>query len=148
LVPVPEIGGLVSHPLLDEPVFLALPKSWRRAHGRVGLKRLAQQDWIVGSRQSDDRLLAERACALSGFTPRITHSVDDYDLVLRMVASGLGVGFVPELAFECPSAKDIAVRSPGGAPLFRHIHAVTRNAFAASPVLEALLSELRQPGNG
>lgn len=142
LVPVPEIGGLVSHPLLDEPVLLALPESWRRVRGRVGLKRLAQEDWIVGSRQSDDRLLAERACALAGFAPRITHSVDDYDLVLRMVASGLGVGFVPELGLAFPSAKAVVVRLPSGAPLRRRVHASTRAAFAGSPVLKALLSEL------
>jgi DNA-binding transcriptional LysR family regulator len=142
LVPVPEITGLVSHPLLDEPVLLALPESWRRAHGRINLKRLAQEDWIVGSRQSDDRLLAERACALAGFVPRIAHSVNDYDLVLRMVASGLGVGFVPELGRAFPSAKSVVFRSPVGAPLRRRIHALTRSAFAASPLLKALLSEL------
>jgi DNA-binding transcriptional LysR family regulator len=143
LVPMPDIGGLVSHPLLDEPVLLALPESWRRVRGRVGLKRLAKEDWIVGSRQSDDRLLAERACALAGFAPRIAHSVDDYDLVLKMVSSGLGVGFVPELGFAFPSAKTVVIRSPGGAPLRRRIHALTRSAFAGSPVLKALLSELQ-----
>jgi DNA-binding transcriptional LysR family regulator len=142
LVPMPNIGDLVSQPLLDEPVLLALPESWRSVHGRVSLKRLAQEDWIVGSRQSDDRLLAERACALAGYVPRITHSVDDYDLVLRMVASGLGVGFVPELGLAFPSAKAVAARSPGGVQLRRRVHALTRNAFAASPLLKALLSEL------
>jgi DNA-binding transcriptional LysR family regulator len=146
LVPVPAIGGLVSHPLLDEPVLLALPESWRHMHGRVSLKRLAQEDWIVGSRQSDDRLLAERACALAGFAPRITHSVDDYDLVLRMVSSGLGVGFVPELGLAFPSTKAVVVRSPGGAPLRRRVHALTRSAFATSPMLKALLSELTGTG--
>jgi DNA-binding transcriptional LysR family regulator len=142
LVPMLDMGGLASHPLLDEPVLLALPQSWQSVRGRVSLKRLAQVDWIVGSRQSDDRLLAERACALAGFVPRITHSVDDYDLVLRMVASGLGVGFVPKLGLAFPSAKAVVVRSPGGAPLRRRVHALTRSAFAASPVLKALLSEL------
>ena len=75
LVPRPDIAGLVSHPLLDEPVLLALPESWKRVRGRVSLRRLAQADWIVGSRQSDDRVLAERARALAGFAPRITHFV-------------------------------------------------------------------------
>jgi len=106
------------------------------------LKRLAQEDWIVGSRQSDDRLLAERACALAGFVPRITHSVDDYDLVLRMVASGLGVGFVPELGLGFPSAKTVVARSPGGVALRRRVQAFTRSALAASPVLKTLLAEL------
>lgn len=142
LVPMPDIGGLVSHPLLDEPVLLALPESWRRMRGRVGLKRLAQENWIVGSRQSDDLLLAERACALAGFVPRIAHTVDDYDLVLRMVSSGLGVGFVPKLGLAFPSAKAVVVRSPRGPPLRRRVQALTRSAFASSPALKALLSEL------
>jgi DNA-binding transcriptional LysR family regulator len=51
-----------------------------------------------------NRRLAERACAVAGFAPRLTHTVDDYDLLLRMVAAGLGVGFVPELALRLPSA--------------------------------------------
>ena len=142
LVPRPDVAGLVSHMLIDEPVLLALPKRWRRERGPIGLARLAQEDWIVGSRQSDDRRLAERACAVAGFAPRITHTVDDYDLVLRMVSAGLGVGFVPELGFRFPSAQAVVVRTPGGTPLRRRIHALTRSALAASPMVRALLSEL------
>jgi len=142
LVPRPDVAGLVSHQLVDEPVLLALPKLWRRAREPIALKRLAQEEWIVGSRQPDDQLLAERACAAAGFAPRITHTVDDYDLVLRMVSAGLGVGFVPELGLGFPSAKSVVVRTPGGAPLRRRVHALTRSAFAASPMARALLSEL------
>jgi DNA-binding transcriptional LysR family regulator len=146
LVPRPDIAGLVSHPLLDEPVLLALPESWKHVRGRVSLRRLAQEDWIVGSRQSDDRVLAERACALAGFAPRITHFVDDYDLVLRMVSAGLGVGFVPELGFAFPSAATVVARSAGGAPLRRRVDASTRNALIATPMVRALLSELSAMG--
>lgn len=146
LVPRPDVAGLVSHPLIDEPVLLALPKAWRRAREPIALKRLAQEGWIAGSRQSDDRQLAERACAAAGFAPRITHTVDDYDLVLRMVAAGLGVGFVPELALSFSGAKGVVVRTPGGPPLRRRIHAVTRNALAASPMVRALLPELAGKG--
>lgn len=146
LVPRPDVAGLVSHQLMDEPVLLALPKAWRGEREPIGLKRLAQEHWIVGSRQSDDRQLAERACAAAGFAPRITHTVDDYDLVLRMVSAGLGVGFVPELALSFPSAKAVVVRTPGGAPLRRRVHALTRSALAASPMVRALLSELAGTG--
>lgn len=146
LVPRPEVAGLVSHPLMDEPVLLALPKAWRRAREPIALKRLAEEDWIAGSRQSDDRQLAERACAAAGFAPRITHTIDDYDLVLRMVAAGLGVGFVPELALSFSGAKGVVVRTPGGPPLRRRVHALTRSALAASPMVRALLSELAGKG--
>jgi DNA-binding transcriptional LysR family regulator len=59
-----------------------------------------------------------------------------------MVAAGLGVGFVPELALWFPSAKAVVIRTPGGAPLRRRVHALTRSALAASPMVRALLSEL------
>jgi DNA-binding transcriptional LysR family regulator len=117
LVPRPECAGLVSQQLMEEPVLLALPEPWRAECDPISLERLAQQDWIVGSRQTDDRLLAERACAVAGFAPRITHTVDDYDLLLRMVSAGLG-------------------------PLSRRVHAQTRAALTAAPLVRVLLSEL------
>lgn len=144
LAPQPEVPGLVSTPLIDEPVVLALPKRWRRERQPIALKRLAREDWIIGSRQTDDRQLAERACALAGFAPRMTHTIDDYDLMLRMVAAGLGVGFVPELALGFSDTKAVVLRTPGGVPpLRRRIHALTRGTLAASPMVRALLSELR-----
>jgi DNA-binding transcriptional LysR family regulator len=143
LVPPPDVPGLVSHPLIDEPVVLALPKRWRRERQPVALKRMAREDWIIGSRQTDDRQLAERACALAGFAPRMTHTIDDYDLMLRMVAAGLGVGFVPELALSFSDTKAVALRTPVGVPpLRRRIHALTRATLAASPMVRALLSAL------
>lgn len=144
--PRPEIAGLLAQPLMDEPVLLALPPRWRRAADPVKLERLAKEDWIAGSREAEDRLLAERACAPAGFTPRITHTVDDYDLLLRMVSAGLGVGFVPELALRFSSAKRVVIRSPAGAPLRRRIYMLTRRALAPSPLLRALLSELPHSG--
>jgi DNA-binding transcriptional LysR family regulator len=143
LVPQPDVPGLVTYPLTDEPVVLALPKRWRRERQPIALRRLAKEDWIVGSRQTDDRQLAERACALAGFAPRMTHTIDDYDLMLRMVAAGLGVGFVPELALSFSDTRAVVLRTPSGVPpLRRRIHALTRSALAAAPTVRALLSEL------
>ncbi|MGL4963260.1 MAG: LysR family transcriptional regulator [Inquilinus sp.] len=145
LVPRPDAAGLVAQPLLEEPIRLALPPAWRDEPDPVDLRRLADQDWIVGSRQADDRRLAERACAAAGFAPRMTHAVDDYDLELRMVAAGLGVGFVPELALQLSGATEVVVRTPAGPPLHRSIQALTRSALAASPMVRAVLSELVRP---
>jgi len=127
-------------------MLLALPPRWRRAADPVALDRLTGEDWIVGSREPEDRRLAERACAVAGFAPRITHTIDDYDLVLRMVAAGLGVGFVPELALQGADAKAVVIRRPAGAVLSRRIHLLTRRALAASPLVRALLSELPRAG--
>lgn len=153
LVPHPEVVGLSSRLLLEEPVVLALPKSWAdrcgsAAHDPIDLADLAEQDWIVGSRQTDDGLLAERACALAGFVPRIAHTIDDYDLLLRMVAAGLGVGFVPELGLRFSSAEHIVVRKPTGVALSRRIHALTRTALTDSPTVRVLMAELADVSDG
>lgn len=144
LVPRAPVAGLSAQALLEEPVLLALPATWRDRGGAVDLRRLARQDWIVGSRQSDDGLLAERACAAAGFVPRIAHTIDDYDLMLRMVAAGFGIGFVPQLALRAPSAAAVTARAVRGAPPTRRIHAWTRDALAESPLVRALLAELRE----
>lgn len=142
LVPRPEVSGLLAHPLLEERVLLALPAEWRRARNPIDLKLLANEDWIVGSRGADDVLLAERACATAGFAPRMTHTVDDYDLMLQMVAAGLGIGFAPELVLQGPAAKAVVLRKAAGAPLYRSIYALTRVGLAGSPLVKTLLSEL------
>lgn len=142
LAPRSEVAGLVARPLLDEPIRLVLPRAWRTAGDPIDLRRLAEADWIVGSRQTDDRQLAERACAVAGFAPRVAHTIDNYELLLAMVAAGLGVGFVPELALGASGAKGFIVRTPRGAPLRRRVEAVTRKALAGSPLVEALLAEL------
>lgn len=148
LVPRSDEAGLVAHSLLEEPVLLALPPSWPDDGAAIALQRLAQADWIVGSRQSDDRLLAERACACAGFVPRIAHAVDDYDLLLRLVAAGFGVGFVPALALAQADAGAVITRAPAGLTLTRRIRLVTRATQAVSPLLQALRAELTAQAAG
>jgi DNA-binding transcriptional LysR family regulator len=142
LVPRPDVPGLAATPLLEERVRLALPPTWHSARASLPMQRLADADWIVGARGGDDLQLAERACATAGFAPRITHTVDDYDLVLQMVAAGLGIGFVPELGLRFPSAKSVTLRGIAGLPLHRRITALTRSAMAAAPLVQAVLAEL------
>ena len=143
LVPRPEVPGLVATPLLEERVLLALPPDWRLARGPIPMQRLVDADWIVGSRGGDDLQLAERACATAGFAPRMTHSADDYDLVLQMVAAGFGIGFVPELGLNFPSAKTVTLREVAGLPLHRRVAALSRKAMATTPRVQAVLTELR-----
>jgi DNA-binding transcriptional LysR family regulator len=142
LVPRPEIPGLLALPLLEEAVLLALPAKWRRARNPLDLRLLKNEDWIVGSRGSDDVQLAERACAVAGFAPRMTHTVDDYELMLQMVAAGLGIGFAPKLALQGARAKTVVLRRATGAPLYRRIYALTRAGLAGSALVKAVLSEL------
>ncbi|HEY6632717.1 MAG TPA: LysR substrate-binding domain-containing protein, partial [Rhizobiaceae bacterium] len=139
LVPRSLDEGFVTRPLVEEPMLLALPRGYAHLPATVELTALADCDWIGGARESEGYTLAERACAVAGFAPRITHSIDDYDLLLHMVAAGFGIGFVPQLALDLYRTEGIVVRTPAGTALRRSISLVARPAVAASPSFLAVL---------
>ena len=142
LLPGPAPAGLQVEALGTEPILLALPP----ARPTTDLAALADAEWIAGSHLRADHDLAERVCATAGFVPRIAHTADDYGLVLRMVAHGLGCALVPELAAAVSGVPDGVRLVPlTGVVPTRVTHAVTRPAIAADPAVKAFLEVLRAP---
>lgn len=98
----------VTHVLTD-PLMLAVPRAHRYASsvaiGVTELLQLANENWILGSSSGDpidDALL--QIFAAAGKTLNITVSTDDYTVALGLVAAGLAVGLVPQLACQNPPA--------------------------------------------
>ncbi|SEL17022.1 LysR family transcriptional regulator [Streptacidiphilus jiangxiensis] len=149
LTPAPAPPEFEVHPLAVEPVLLAVsagtdPAAPDADAGPVDLRRLADVPWIVGSREDGSTALVRRVCAIAGFTPRIGHAVDDYQLVLRMVAHGLGVALVPRLAALAHSpGPGVRLRSIAGPEPTRSVHAWTHPSSAARPAVDAVLALLR-----
>ncbi|MFC0601990.1 LysR family transcriptional regulator [Streptomyces palmae] len=147
LTPTPTPTELDVHPLAVEPVLLAVPADHACAsdgEGPVDLRSLTDASWIVGSREDGSAALVQRACAVAGFPPRITHAVDDYQLVLRMVAHGLGVALVPQLVAQAhgPSL-DVILRPVANTELTRAVYAMTHPSLGARPSIDAVLDLLR-----
>ncbi|GIJ50101.1 LysR family transcriptional regulator [Virgisporangium aliadipatigenens] len=84
-----ETDGLRRVPLLREPLHLVT-----RDGG--DLRSHAESPWIAGCERCRAQLI--RLCAEAGFTPRIAYTTDDYVAVQSLVAAGLGVTVLPELA--------------------------------------------------
>jgi DNA-binding transcriptional LysR family regulator len=148
LTPTRAPDELTVHPLAVEPVLLALPADHACASAMdqspVDLRRLTDMPWIVGSREDGSAALVRRACAVAGFSPRIRHAVDDYQLVLRMVAHGLGVALVPQLvACTHDPSPDITLRAVANTDLTRAIYAMTHSSLGARPPVDAVLDLLR-----
>ena len=95
-------------PLLVEPLSLVTP-----AGGRTRLAEHADDDWIGGCERCRSHLL--RRCAAEGFTPRIAFTTDDYVAVQALVAAGLGVTILPELALSAHRAPGIQTTLLSGA---------------------------------
>jgi DNA-binding transcriptional LysR family regulator len=136
-VPAAPAGGLEERPLRSEPLLLALPAP---AGETVALAGLAGAAWISGVAGTQYVGAVDQACQAAGFTARIAHRADDATLILGLVAAGLGVGLVPELA--CVPYPGVAYARAVPEPPLRHIGALLRRGAGRRPALAALLGEL------
>ncbi len=97
--------------LFTEPVVITLPASHPRAADEsVELAALADERWIAGCPLCRGHLLA--ACEAVGVNPRIDLETDNAIAVLNLVAAGLGVALLPQLALAtAPVPVGAVVRS-------------------------------------
>lgn len=59
------------------------------------LARWSEHDWVVNSRGTSDEEVVRTLAGLAGFVPRVTHRIDNLELVEDLVVAGLGVGLLP-----------------------------------------------------
>ena len=139
-----ELGPrLRGTPLFADPMRLALPKGHRLARKeRIALEDLADEAWVQTSESSACARHVVRICRAAGFEPRVSFESDDYLTVQGLVAAGVGVALIPQLALSQRVSYDIAVRElhPGG-PV-RHVVAATPGAGVSLPAAAAMLDIL------
>jgi DNA-binding transcriptional LysR family regulator len=140
-----ELGpGLRGAPLFEDPMKLALPKGHRLAHGeQVALEDLADESWVQTSEASACARHVVRICRAAGFEPRVSFESDDYLTVQGLVAAGVGVALIPELALSQTVSYDIAVRELHPEGPVRHVVAATGGSGVSLPAAAAMLDILR-----
>lgn len=123
-----ELGpGLRSTPLFEDPMRLAVPKGHKLAKkGRVPLEDLADEAWVQTSEASACARHVVRICRAAGFEPQVSFESDDYLTVQGLVAAGVGVALIPQLALAQAVSYDIAVSD-------LHPDAPVRNVVVATP---------------
>ena len=91
-----KLGGLVFHPLLQEPWVVALPKGHALARTQaVLLKALSGETFVVNRRSGTWRDSVVAACRAAGFSPRIGQEAPNVMATLPLVAAGIGIFIVP-----------------------------------------------------
>jgi DNA-binding transcriptional LysR family regulator len=138
--------GLERHELLRDPVHLVLPArhpAARRHRDAVPLGVLAGEPWTTGHAGMGWEEMTRRICREhGGFDPDIRHRTNDASVSLALVASGLAVAMLPELALPDRHPGTV-VRPIARDPVARTIHAVARTADAARPSTQALVAAVR-----
>jgi molybdate transport repressor ModE-like protein len=124
--------------LLEEPVRLVLPRGRRSPKGLAGL---AGERWIAGCARCRTHLLT--ACRDAGFEPDVRFETDDYVVTQELVASGLGVSLLPDLALRAVRLPGVrAVDVPGLGT--RRVELVLRPSHAGVPAVVAAGAALAQ----
>jgi DNA-binding transcriptional LysR family regulator len=135
--PTSSAAGIRVTPLFDESLSIVLPPG-SRPTDIPRLREYADRSWIAGCERCSTHLLSE--CAKEGFEPNIAFSTDDFVAVQALVAVGVGVSTLPELALRAHRNPDVVVALlPGSA---RHVLAATYGEPPEPPSVKALLDIL------
>lgn len=132
-----EDGRLARVPLGAEPTYVVAAAG---APTRVSRDWLARQEWVAGCERCRQHLVD--CCRAAGFEPELLHESDDYVVVQNLVARGLGVTVLPQLALTAFRHPDVVVRRSslfGG----RHIGLVHRPGAEEVPAIRALMERLQ-----
>jgi DNA-binding transcriptional LysR family regulator len=135
-------GSLTRLELLEDPMHLALPRAHRLSERkRITLADLREEAWVQTSGASPCARHVVRSCLAAGFEPRVSFESDDYQTVQGLVAAGVGVALIPQLALSVVR-EDIVIRELSPAPPVRGVLAVAPAGARLVPAAAAMLRVL------
>ena len=130
--------------LLEDPMHLALALEHPLAkRQRIRLEDLEADAWVQTSRSSPCARHVVRSCHAAGFEPNVAFESDDYQTVQGLVAAGVGVALIPELALSVVR-EDIAIRSLSPSPPVRQVVAAAPAGARLVPAAPAMLGILEE----
>jgi DNA-binding transcriptional LysR family regulator len=137
-------SGLRRFELFDDPLHLALPADHKLARRKTAprLEDLREESWVQTSATSPCARHVVRSCIAAGFEPRVSFESDDYLTVQGLVAAGVGVALIPQLALSSVR-DDIVVRPLAPGSPVRKVFAATPRAAAATAAVATMLDVLR-----
>jgi DNA-binding transcriptional LysR family regulator len=142
-----ELAGdddLTRAALLRDQLHLALPREHRLARRRrLRLEELRGEPWVQTSSASACARHVVRSCLEAGFEPTVSFESDDYQTVQGLVAAGVGVALIPQLALSVVR-EDIVIRSLSPTPPAREVLAVAPAAARLVPAAPAMIGILEQ----
>lgn len=135
--------NLQLFPLRSEPLFAVLPRDHPRAAAKsLALKELRGESFVMLRDGHCFRDLSIDACSRARLTPRIAFESDQFSSLLGMVAAGIGVSIVPQMAID-PNAACAYIRLSDPRAT-RTIVAAVLHGRSFNHVQQAFLSRIRK----
>jgi DNA-binding transcriptional LysR family regulator len=137
----PPDPSLDRRELFAEALSVVVPPGRLPAGVPVALESLAGETWAMAPEWSDCGAATREACRGAGFEPRVRYAFNEFGVVLGLVASGLAVSLLPDLAFASdPGPYDI--HPVKGRSFERRVFVASRPGSRRRPVLMAVLDAL------
>jgi hypothetical protein len=125
-------------------MYLALPPEHPLAGKRnLRLEDLHREAWIQTSSASPCARHVVRCCHAAGFEPVVTFESDDYQTVQGLVAAGVGVALIPELALPVVR-EQVVIRALTPHPPVRRVLAAVPAGARLVPGAPAMLGLLEE----
>lgn len=88
-------GIIEAKPLFTDGIWLVAPPNFP---GQISMADLASEPLILYRAGSGFRRYLEDQFKIYSFTPRVTMELESIEAIIRLVRSGLGLAFLPEIA--------------------------------------------------
>jgi DNA-binding transcriptional LysR family regulator len=143
---IPDGDGIAWTHLLDDAYAVALPAGHPLAAAEaVALADLARERWVSPPPEAPYTRVLRALCRdEGGFDPHVAYETGDVAMAQPLVAAGLAVALLPDLALR-PRHAGVAVRPLAGAPAARAVD-VGRIAGRRIPTAGPMLDALREVG--
>ena len=126
--------------LLTDPMVVVLPDDHHLARSGTGpmrLEQLRRETWVLIRAGYSARAQFDHAAQRAGFTPHVRFESESYDVAQALVATGIGVALVSQLALTIPPGTTARpLRSPR---LHRSIHAGVPADHTLNPLTDPFL---------
>lgn len=142
--PFPETHDLVTGELLiTEELYAVLPTHHPLAGCEtIRLEQLKTDPFVMFSEAYSLRTIVLEACKKAGFVPEIGFEGEETDTIRGLVAAGMGVGLLPEMALMEVSPLEPAKVRVSEPKITRTIGLIRRKEEKLSPVAELFRSFL------
>ena len=135
--------GLDCIHLMDDPMRVVVPSKHPLARRKaIRLEQLADEAWVGGCGGGFCNAMVCDWCGDAGFEPNIAFESDDHNVLIGLVAAGVGVALLPQLAVRV-SHPGTESRPVAGANLIRRIHAAVPCEAYHSPAARAMIEVLK-----
>ncbi len=131
-------------PLFKDPIFLVAPKEYPNI---ISIPALEKESLILFRAGSGFRIFLEEQFNLNSFTPKIAMEMESIEAIIRLVRSGFGLAFLPEIAIneELKSRELQTVFITGWNEMFRQTYLIYRREKYLTWPIKAFLEQVNIP---